>query len=254
MAGRVLVTGASRGIGRALAFAFARRGHSLALAARSKAELETVAREANTECQVVACDLSTVEGREELERACQKPLAGLVNNAGFGTAGPFAEQDRARERMMLRLNVEAVADLTHLFLPSLGPGSFIVNVASTAAFQPVPLFATYSASKAFVLSFSEAIAEELAPRGIHVMALCPGVTESGFQKEADVALPGGFASAEEVAAFALRALDAKKRVAVHGKKNALLVFSQRLSPRIATVKVAKRIMQPWFRERKGRPA
>jgi short-subunit dehydrogenase len=110
------------------------------------------------------------------------------------------------------------------------------------------------AGRVLVTGASRGIGRALALAFARRGALCPGVTESGFQKEADVALPGGFASAKEVAAFALRALDAKKRVAVHGKKNALLVFSQRLSPRIATVKVAKRIMQPWFRERKGRPA
>lgn len=245
----VVITGASRGIGRALSLQFARRGHSLVLAARSGGDLLKVAGETGVDCKVVECDLGSLAGREALLAACPERVAGLVNNAGFGTAGPFAEQDPARERAMLRVNCEAVADLCHFFLPRLGPGSFIVNLASTAAFQPVPLFATYSASKAFVLSLSEALAEELAPRGILVMALCPGVTESGFQKEANVALPKDYATSEEVAAFALRALDARKRVAIHGKKNAFLIFSQRLSPRIATVKIAKRITQPWFRER-----
>jgi short-subunit dehydrogenase len=114
----------------------------------------------------------------------------------------------------------------------------------------VPLFATYSATKAFVLSFSQAIAEELAPRGIHVMALSPGVTESGFQQAANVALTPGYATSDDVAAYALKALDAHKRVAIHGTKNALLILSQRLSPRIATVKIAKKIMEPWFNERR----
>ncbi|MCA1825814.1 MAG: SDR family NAD(P)-dependent oxidoreductase [Myxococcales bacterium] len=236
----VVITGASRGIGRALAVEFAGRGHPLVLAARSRGDV------AGT---VVECDLTTPEGREKLLAASPAKIAGLVNNAGFATAGPFAEQDRMRERDVVRLNVEAVVDLCHLFLPRLQAGSFIINLASTAGFQPVPLFATYSASKAFVLSFSEALAEELAPRGIHVMALCPGVTESGFQKEANVALAPGYATSEEVAKYALKALDGKKRVAIHGTKNAFLIFSQRLSPRIATVKVARKIMEPWFKER-----
>ena len=236
----VVVTGASRGIGRALAAGFAARGHPLVLAARSRSDLGGT---------VVECDLGTVEGREKLLAASPGRIGGLVNNAGFATAGAFEKQDRLRERDLVRLNVEAVVDLCHLFLPRLQPGSFIMNVASTAAFQPVPLFATYAASKAFVLSLSEALAEELAPRGIQVMALCPGVTESGFQKEADVALTPGYATPEEVAAYALKALDARKRVAIHGRKNAFLIFSQRLSPRLAVVKVAKKVMQPWFRQR-----
>src|SRR5438270_1474524 len=213
----VVVTGASRGIGRALAVEFAARGHPLVLAARSRSDVKGTQ---------VECDLSTPEGREKLLAASPQKIGGLVNNAGFATAGPFAEQDRLKEREMVRLNVEAVVDLCHLFLPRLGEGSFIINLASTAGFQPVPLFATYSASKAFVLSLSEALAEELAPRGIHVMALCPGVTESGFQKEAGVALTSGYATSEQVADFALRALDARRRVAIHGAKNSFLIFSQ----------------------------
>jgi short-subunit dehydrogenase len=236
----VVITGASRGIGRALALEFAARGHPLVLAARSRPDVPGTA---------VECDLSTQAGREKLLAASPEKIGGLVNNAGFATAGPFAEQDRLRERDVVRLNVEAVVDLCHLFLPRLQPGSFIVNLASTAAFQPVPLFATYSASKAFVLSLSEALAEELAPRGIHVMALCPGVTESGFQKEANVALTPGHATSEEVAKFALKALDTKKRVAIHGAKNAFLIMTQRVSPRIAVVKVAKKIMEPWLKDR-----
>jgi short-subunit dehydrogenase len=247
----VVVTGASRGIGRELALAFARRKHDLVLCARS-ADLEAVADEARAlgvEVETVRCNLATVEGRDDLVRALDGPVTGLVNNAGFGTAGEFAQQDPEREREMIRLNVEAMVDLTHAFLPRLPGGSFIVNVGSTAGFRPVPLFATYSATKAFVLSFSQALAEELAPAGIHVMALCPGVTETGFQSVADVQLAGPTATAEEVARFAMRALDQRRRVAVHGVRNALLIQSQRLAPRRIVVKIARRVMQPWFRLR-----
>ena len=248
----VVVTGASRGIGRELALAFARKRHDLVLCARS-AELEAAADEARAlgvEVGTVRCNLATVEGRDDLVGAVEGPVAGLVNNAGFGTAGEFARQDPAREREMIRLNVEAVVDLTHAFLPRMSRGSFIVNVASTAGFQPVPLFATYSATKAFVLSFSEALAEELAPTGIHVMALCPGVTETGFQSVADVQLAGATASAEDVARFALDALAKRRRVAIHGVRNALLIQSQRLAPRRVVVKIARRVMEPWFRLRR----
>jgi short-subunit dehydrogenase len=250
----VVVTGASRGIGRALALALARRRHPLVLCARSEADLQAVAREAGVECRIVAADLATVEGRDRLVAACPPRIAGLVNNAGFGTAGAFAAQDRARERMMIRLNVEGVADLTHALLPRLGPGSFAINVASTAGFQPVPLFATYAATKAFVISFSEALAEELAPKGIRVLALCPGVTQTDFQRVADVdtsSTPS--ATAEEVAAFALRSLDARRRVAIHGARNALLVQSQRLAPRRAVVKIARKVIEPWLRRRSSPP-
>jgi uncharacterized protein len=257
MNGSVVVTGASRGIGRALALELAHRRHDVVLCARSGTDLDEVAaqvRARGAQARTVACDLSTVEGRDALVRAVGGPLAGLVNNAGFGTAGEFAQQDRAREREMIRLNVEAVVDLTHAFLPRLPRGSFIINVSSTAGFQPIPLFATYAATKAFVLSFSQALADEFAPRGIHVMALCPGVTETGFQRVADVELAGPTATAEHVARFALRALDSRRRVAIHGVRNALLVQSQRLAPRRAVVKIARRVMEPWFRTRKVRSA
>ena len=236
----VVITGASRGIGRALAQQLAARGHPLVLAQRSASDVPGT---------LVECDLATAEGREKLLRAAPERIGGLVNNAGFGTAGAFDSIDRARELELVRLNCEAVVDLCHLFLPRLVPGSFVINLGSTASFQPVPLFATYAASKAFVLSFSEALAEELAPRGVHVMALCPGVTESGFQQEADVSLTPGYATAEQVARFAMKSLDARKRVAVHGAKNSLLIFSQRFAPRALVTRTARKIMEPWFAHR-----
>jgi short-subunit dehydrogenase len=183
--------------------------------------------------------------------ACPPEVAGLVNDAGFGTAGPFADQDRAREREMIRLNVEAVVDLTHALLPRLGRGAFLLNVASTAGFQPVPLLATYAATKAFVLSFTEALADELAPRGVRVVALCPGVTRTGFQRVANVQEAGSVATADEVAAFALRSLDANRRVAIHGARNAAMIHSQRLAPRRAVVKIARKVIEPWLSGRGG---
>jgi short-subunit dehydrogenase len=251
----VVVTGASRGIGKALALAFANKGMPLVICARSARDLDSVAgevRAARVECQPVHADLSTQQGRDALLAAVPGRIGGLVNNAGFGTAGLFAEQSAAREREMLRLNVEAVVDLIHGFLPRLDAGGFIVNVASTAGFQPVPLFATYSASKAFVLSLSEALADELAQRRIHVMALCPGVTRTDFQRVASVNLAGPVANADDVARFALRALRAGKRVAIHGARNNLIVQSERLAPRRVVVKMARRFMEPWFRERTAR--
>lgn len=257
--GWVIVTGASRGIGRALAAEFAKAGASLVLTARSAGELEGLAKELadkhGTKAAVVPCDLATEDGRALLASgvaALEGRLAGLVNNAGFGTAGLFRDCQREEENRMIRLNCEAVVDLAHRFLPRLEgtPGAFIVNVASTAAFQPVPLFASYAATKAFVLSFSEALAEELEGK-VHVLALCPGVTESGFQATANVALPKGSPTSEQVAAYTLEALEAKRRVAVHGFKNAFLAFATRFSPRTLSAKAARRVMEPWFDVRKG---
>ena len=255
MAGHVVITGASRGIGRALAWRFAERGNPLVLVARSEGELAALADELEQKfgrkSRIVTADLASPDGAAKVDEACRDlPLEGLVNNAGLGTAGPFIECDREAERRMIRLNVEALTELCHLFVPRLRgqAGAFIINVASTAAFQPVPLFATYSATKAFVLSLSEALAEELAPEGIHVLALCPGVTQTGFQAEANVAPPGG-ATAEEVARYAVEALGSRKRVAVHGAKNALLVFGARFTPRSVVAKMAKKTMEPWFAKR-----
>ena len=256
MPAHVVVTGASRGIGRELALAFAARGHALVLCARSEPELTALAAEIQAKhgraSVVVAGDLGTPQGVAELEAACAAlEVVGLVNNAGFGTAGAFESCDREAERAMIRLNVESLTDLCHAFVPRLEgvPGAFIINVASTAAFQPVPLFATYAATKAFVLSLSEALAEELAPVGIQVMALCPGVTETGFQAQAQVATVRGAASASEVAAYAVESLSRGKRVAVHGAKNALLAFATRFGPRALNAKMAKKTMEPWFAKR-----
>jgi short-subunit dehydrogenase len=250
----VVVTGASRGIGKALALALARGGTPLVVCARSATEIDAIAKEVRTarvECQPVHADLATEAGRDALLAAGPGRIHGLVNSAGFGTAGFFADQNPARDRQMVRLNVEAVVDLTHAFLPRIDGGGFILNVASTAGFQPMPLFATYSASKAFVLSFSEALADELAQRRIHVMALCPGLVHTDFQTAAQARVAG--TDADSVARFALRALRAGRRVAIHGARNNLLVQSERFAPRRVVVTMARKLMEPWVREQ-GPPA
>lgn len=261
--GQVVVTGASRGIGRALCLELAAQGYPLVASARSEPELESLAGEVRerfgSDCTVVACDLTTPDGRVELTaRAATTgvPTVGLVNNAGFGTAGLFAQIDREKDLQMLALNVAAPVDLCHRFLPQLRGqlGAFILNVASTAAFQPVPLFSTYAATKAFLLSFSEALAEEVAREGIHVMTLCPGPTVTGFQQAADVLAVGNAASAQEVAVYAARALAARQRVAVHGAMNAVQVFATRLAPRRLLTKIAWKVMEPWFAGRAKRGA
>src|SRR5207237_631868 len=184
-----LITGASSGIGEAFARKLAARGHSLLLVARSEDKLIALCNELgrlnNVRAQYVAMDLSQPDAPARLfaetrSRALEIDL--LINNAGFGSMGDFAQLDLARELNIIDLNVRSLVEMTHRFL---GPmrqrkGGAIINVASTAAFQPVPFMATYAASKAFVLSFSEALWEENRPYGIKVMALCPGVTDTNF--------------------------------------------------------------------------
>ena len=249
-----LVTGASSGIGTEIARLLARRGHGVTLVARREDRLRELADElaadTGVRAEVIAADLADIAARNRLIEQLDERGLGvsiLVNNAGFSTMGSIATSDAEREVEMVRTDVEAVVHLCSALVPGMVErGSCaVINVASTAAFQPVPLFASYSATKAFVLSLSEALAEELEPAGIHVMALCPGVTQTGFQAEANVSPPGG-ATPDEVAKYALSALDRQKRVAIHGVMNTLLTFSSRFSPRSLVAKVAKKTMEPWF--------
>jgi len=190
---RALVTGASAGIGLSLARRMARDGWDLALTARNDMALEAVAAELRdmygVETRVVPADLADPDGPAAVQETLTRdgfPIEFLVNNAGFGTWGPFAEQALDSQLDMLRVNVLALTELTHRFLPgmrALGRGR-ILNLASTAAFQPGPDMAVYYASKAYVLHFSEALGHELRGTGVTVTALCPGPTESEFQDRA----------------------------------------------------------------------
>lgn len=184
-----LITGASSGIGADIARELAARGHCVTLVARRADRLEALADELRQrhgiQAEVLACDVTESTARDELlERVADTGLRTevLVNNAGFGTAGAFIELDGDREVQMVRTNVEAVVALSH----GVGPGMVergrgaILNVASSAAFQPIPKQATYAASKAFVLSFSEALSSELGESGVTVTALCPGPVRSEF--------------------------------------------------------------------------
>src|ERR1700726_2477875 len=186
---RTLITGASSGIGEAFARVLAARGDDLVLVARSAGKLEALAAELtarhNVRVDVVPADLSHSDASDGIvaELTARGIAIGtLVNNAGFGTYGEFAVLDAAHERDEVFVNVVAPVVLTRALLPAMierGRGA-IVNVGSTASFQPVPYMATYGATKAFVLSFSEAVAEEVRPHGIRVVALCPGQTETAF--------------------------------------------------------------------------
>src|SRR4026208_1235439 len=184
-----LITGASSGIGAAFARKLAGRGRNVLLVARSEDKLIALCNElgrlTSIRAQYLALDLTDPEARSQLFEETKKrdlEIDTLINTAGFGSMNDFANLDLERELEMIELNITAVVDLTHRFL---GPmrerkRGTIINVASTAAFQAVPHMATYAATKAFVLSFSEAIAEENRLHGIHVMALCPGVTDTNF--------------------------------------------------------------------------
>src|SRR5436190_681314 len=180
----VVVTGASAGIGTELARELASRGHGLTLVARRRDRLEELAEELEVPVAVEPCDLADPEERTRLIGALGRgrPIAGVCNNAGYGTVGRFADLPLDREVGEVRLNVEALVELTGAFLPQMtdrGAGA-ILNVASTASYQPLPNMAVYAATKAFVRSFSEATHTELGGTGVSVTTLCPGFTETEF--------------------------------------------------------------------------
>lgn len=248
-----LVTGASSGIGEELARELARRGYDLILIGRRKARLDALAAELSRAHSIAAQvwqeDLSDLAAPARIERRLVEsklPLHLLVNNAGVGSLGLFRDADPEAEASMLLLNVHALALLTRLLLPHLiaSKGTGILNVASTAAFQPVPRMASYAASKAYVLSFSQALGDELAPLGIQVTALCPGPTRTAFVAQAGVSEARLFQSArlaraEDVARAGLDGLMRGRAVVVPGLKNRLLDLMVRFVPRAALVRVSR---------------
>ncbi len=239
-----LVTGASAGLGQRMAELLAADGHDLILVARRQDRLDRLASELadahGCEILVIALDLARPDApREVVERirTAERQVDVLVNNAGFGTHGPFAELDLGRELEMIHVNVTALVHLTGLLLRDMvarGMGK-VLNVASTAAFQPGPFMATYYATKAFVLSFSEALAYELRGTGVTVTAHCPGATATEFSAVARAdrsrLFSMGAADADTVARHALVALKNGTVVAVPGAKNWLGAFATRFSPR-----------------------
>jgi short-subunit dehydrogenase len=241
-----LVTGASAGLGVEFARQLSKRGYSLVLAARRKERLEDLAKELG-KARAIAIDLSksnaTAKLMADLE-ANGETVDLLVNNAGFGLIGKFAELDAKREREMIDLNVGALTELCRAVAPPMikRKSGAILNVASTAAFQPGPKMAVYFATKAFVLSLSEALHEELKPHGIKVSCLCPGPTRTEF---GDVAGFGGNSmfdrvamNAAEVVETGLKALDSNRAVVVAGWINKLGATSTRFAPRALVRKIA----------------
>jgi uncharacterized protein len=245
-----LITGSSGGIGLELARIFAREGYRLVLVARTQKRLGEIAQELRpAETQVLAIDLSLPGAPEEIHGKVPA-VDVLVNNAGFGVFGKFADKALTEELNMMQLNMTALVALTRLYLPAMiaaGSGK-IMNVASTAAFQPGPLMAIYFATKAFVLSFSEAIANELEGTGVTVSTLCPGPTESDFQERAKMQNSGlvkgrKMMSARTVAEAGYRGLMAGKTIVIPGFANKLMTQSLRLSPRSVVTKMVRRMQE-----------
>lgn len=251
--GYALVTGASGGIGEAIARLLARRGYRLAVAARSVEKLHELAAELGPSTRVYAGDLCEPGAPEALLRALNEDgleIAILVNNAGTGDFASFTAANPDRLLRMIRLNVEAVTTLTRGLLPGMivrGAGR-VLNIASVASFQPGPLMAVYYASKAYVLSLSEALSEEVSGTGVSVTAVCPGPVRTGFQSAAGVPssvvlTPFIVPSAESVARFACRAMFAGRRVAVHGAGFKLLLFLERFLPRAVAARIVHKAQE-----------
>ena len=252
-----LVTGASSGIGKALANQFAQDGYQLVLAARGVAKMQSLAdelqRQFKVSVTVIGADLETHDGAARLHadiKARGIVLSALVNNAGYGAFGEFKDSALVSAVAMMQLNMNTVVVLTKLFLPDLlATRGKILNTASTAAFQPGPYMAVYYATKSFVLSFSEAIACELEDTGVTVTALCPGPTASGFQDKAELgnsALIKGkkLPTSEEVAALGYRAMQRGQRVYIPGFVNWAMAQSMRFTPRNLATKVVKILTKP----------
>lgn len=252
-----LITGASSGIGAAFARKLAARGRNVLLVARSEDKLIALCNElgrlTSIRAQYLTLDLEQPDAAAQLFEETQKrelEIDMLINNAGFGSMGDFAKLDLKRELEMIQLNITALIDLTQRFLLPMRERKrgTIINVASTAGFQAVPYMATYAATKAFVLSFSEALWEENRLHGVHVMALCPGVTETNFFEASKMDRPPmrTIQTPEEVVDAALRGLSRKKSVVVSGWTNWLTVEAERFVPRTFVTKVTGKALRSRF--------
>ncbi len=249
----IAITGASSGIGADIARALAARGYSVTLIARRKERLEDLAKELESnhgvKAEVIAADMADPAARAELAAkldAGPAELIGFVNNAGLGVHGEFVKADADKERQMVEVNIDAVHDLAIRVLPGMvkrGRGA-LLNTASTASAQPVPYMATYAATKAFVISFSEAIAVELQGSGVSVTALCPGpvktefATVAGSESFEDNAPGMTFVSPEEVAKQAVNAMIRGDRTVTPGFANKISRVAGRVAPRGIVMKVA----------------
>jgi short-subunit dehydrogenase len=256
-----LVTGASYGLGEEFARQLARRGYDLLLTARSADMLDALRlsiQSSNPDCDVrtLTLDLSRYGATQKLFLWTRQQegmtVSLLVNNAGFGALGEFDGISLSRQRQMIDLNISALVELTHLFLAPMKARrqGKILNIASTAAFLPIPYFAVYAATKAFVLSFSNAVYEEARAYGVHVMAVCPGPTATRFLENAQGGTQESTAfrsvrsqSAPEVVAASLRAMDQGRPWVITGKMNRLTAFISHLAPRRVLLRVTAKLFR-----------
>lgn len=243
-----LVTGASSGIGRAFAVRLAADGHDLVIVARDVERLKELAEEVPTDVEVFPADLTDPVALSEVESRASlrdRPIDLLVNNAGFGTTGKFAELPIEGEEKEIRLNIVALVRLTRAALPEMierGRGG-IINVASVAGFQPTSGTSTYGATKAFVINFTEALHEEVRGTGVKIQVLCPGFTRTEFQARAsyDAARVPGVAwmSPEAVVDASVRALARGKAICIPGAVNQIAAAAGRLAPRGVVRRISK---------------
>ncbi len=254
MSTTALITGASSGIGRELAKLFAEAGNHLVLVARSEDKLNALANEIKTatgnDAKVMVADLAAIDAGEQLYAQLQNEgieIDYLVNNAGFGELGKFANITLDRQLNMVRLNVVTLMHLTRLLTPKMIAcrSGGVLNVGSTAAFQPGPNMAVYYATKAFVLSFSEALHEELLGSGVHVSCLCPGPTKTGFGDDSGMNANDFFQTnamdVRVVAQAGYQGLLSNRAITIPGWKNKLTAFATRIAPRFVVRKIVKRL-------------
>jgi uncharacterized protein len=250
---KALITGASSGIGRDFARELSRRGYDLILAARRVPRMEKLARELNTHVSVVGVDLARQDQCYDLYRqACDESVDIVINCAGFGVFGPFDETDLERELELIRVNIRAVHILTKLFYRDFKKrdSGYILNVASSAAFQPGPLLSSYYASKAYVLHLTEALAEELRRDSsrVYIGALCPGPVQTEFDTVANVRFSVKGLSSEFVARYALDKMFARKTIIIPGFTMKAALFGERFLPRSTVTRLAYHMQK-----RKTRP-
>lgn len=255
-----LITGASSGIGEAFARRLAAEKHDLILVARSEGKLGVLRDELiekhNVACHVVPLDLTDPNADQLLFDETERngwDVDWLINNAGFGSAGDFATLDLERELEIINLNVSALVALTHRYLQKMRERErgTIINVSSAAGFQPIPFMATYAATKAFVSSFSEAVAEENRPFGIHILALCPGSTKTNFFEASNIERPiqvKGQQTVEDVVETAMKAVARNKTKVVSGWTNYIGAIAGTLVPNSISTRVMAKALRPRYQK------
>jgi len=261
-----LITGASSGIGEGFARRLAGDGHNLVLVSRSEDKLRELCDQLSAshgiDARFLAIDLTSADADQRLfdeTEGSGVQIDWLINNAGFGAMGDFADIELDRQIEMIQLNVAALTALTHRFLVKMrerGSGT-IINVSSTASAQPIPFFATYAATKAFVTSFTEAIAEENRPFGIRIFALCPGTTATGFFEASGIEDPvaiKGVQTVDQVVETALRAVKGTNSKAISGWVNFLVVFAVNFFPNWLITRLIAKPLRKRYQKKVEPPA